>query len=363
VTTLLIPRDAYAAGGPAAGRAIAYLAHEYLGHAFGSIYDASTIAILWFAGASATAGLLHLVPRYLPRFGMAPSWVSHLRPLVLIFFGVEVLVTLAFDANVEAQAGAYATGVLVLMLSAAIAVVIAFAAEATSKPGAAARPLAERVGRTAAAIYFALVSPVFAYTLLDNVHARPDGLLVAGLFIASILLLGALSRTVRSTELRVPEIAFEDDESTRLWRDIVGRQVNLIPLSGEDAAARERKRAKICRHYTVRGPLAFLQVRLVDDRSEFTARLRVRVRRVDADYVVEVFGAVAIANTIAYVSELIDPIGVFLALGRRNLMRQAVGCLFWGEGEVALLVYTILLRYWRSTPEDDVRPRIFLMSA
>jgi hypothetical protein len=26
------------------------------------------------------------------------------------------------------------------------------------------------------------------------------------------------------------------------------------------------------------------------------------------------------------------------------------------------MVYTILLRYWESTPEDDVRPLIFLMS-
>lgn len=62
VTTLLISPDAFQSGGPANGRALAFLAHQNPGNGFGTLYDLSTITILWFAGASAMAGLLNLVP-------------------------------------------------------------------------------------------------------------------------------------------------------------------------------------------------------------------------------------------------------------------------------------------------------------
>jgi hypothetical protein len=346
VTTLLIEPADYAEGGKARGRAIAFLAHRYLGPGFGTVYDLSTILILGLAGASAMAGLLHLIPRYLPRFGMAPRWAALSRPLVLALFVVDVVITLIFGAEVEAQSGAYATGVLVLILSAAFAATLAL----------------WRERRRRLAYYTAILCLVFGYTLVDNCLARPDGLIIGTVFTVLLMMVCALSRSMRSVEFRIPHGYFRDVESWRLGPEVRGKKVHLVPVRSSSAEARRAKKTEVARHYNVRKPFIFVHVNLIDNRSEFSAPLEVSLRKEGDDYVTEVFGAVAIANTVAYLSEAIDPISIFIGLTRRNLMAQAVRYLLFGEGETGLMVYTILLRYWELTPEEDVRPLIFLMS-
>lgn len=346
VTTLLIDPVDYREGGKASGRAIAFLAHRYLGPAFGTVYDMATILILSLAGASAMAGLLHLIPRYLPRFGMAPRWAALSRPLILVLFAIDIVITLVFRASVEAQSGAYATGVLVLILSAAFAATLALWRERS----------------WGLAFYMGFLLLVFAYTLADNCLERPDGLIIGTVFTLLLILTCGLSRSIRSVEFRIPEGYFTDGESWRIGPELRGKKVYLVPIASSSAEARRSKRGEIARHYGVHGPFLFLHVNLLDNRSEFSSPLELSLRKEGDDYVGEVFGAVAIANAIAYVSEAIDPISIFIGLTRRNLMAQAIRYLLFGEGETGLIVYTILLRYWDWTPEQDVRPLIFLMS-
>ena len=346
VTTLLIQPADYQEGGKAAGRALAFLAHQYLGVAFGTLYDLSTIFILGLAGASAMAGLLHLIPRYLPRYGMAPRWASLSRPLILVLLVINVIITVIFQADVEAQSGAYATGVLVLILSAALAATLAL----------------WRERRYLLAAYTAFLTLVFTYTLGDNIIERPDGVIIGTIFTLLLMLACAISRSMRSMEFRIPFGFFLDEQSRTLTTLVRGKKVHLVPVKYSTAGYRRRKKAEIGRHFKIEGPFLFLHINLLDNRSEFSAPLDVKVWKEGDDYIAEIYGAVAIANTIAFVSEAIDPISIFLSLTRRGLMSQAVRYLLFGEGETGLMVYAILLRYWEWTPEEDVRPLIFLLS-
>ena len=354
VTTMLIPPSAYEAGGPAAGRAIAYLAHQMFGGVFGSIYDLSTILILWFAGASAMAGLINLIPRYLPRFGMAPLWVAYRRPMVALLLIVDLIVTLVFHANVDAQAGAYATGVLVLILSAAIAVTIAFWREFKEKRDSNTLILT---------ILFFIVAVVFVYTTIDNIFERPDGVIISSIFVFVILAFSAISRYQRAQELRVQDMEFVDESSARLWSTIAAKKVCLVPTSFSGEGYRMRKAEEINRNYRVTEPLAFVHTHLIDNRSEFVSRLRVSVTKERDHYVIEVWGAVAIANTIAFIAELLDPVSIFVVLSGQNLMQQSLRYLFWGEGEVGMLVYAILVHYWNWNGRKADRPTLFLTTA
>jgi hypothetical protein len=258
VTVVLIPAQEFESGGSANGRALAYLAHEHLGSVFGTVYDLSTIAILAFAGVSAMAGLLNVVPRYLPRYGMAPEWGRAVRPLVLIFTAIAFAITIIFGANVDAQGGAYATGVLVIMTSAAFAVTLSALWRGNS---------------LTATLAFALVTLIFAYTLVANIIGRPDGIRIASFFIAAIIVVSLVSRVRRSLELR--QECIEMDEMARRFMDEAseGDEIHIIAHRrrfGDDPEEYARKliEQREYNHIPEDVPVLFLEVD-VEEASEF----------------------------------------------------------------------------------------------
>jgi hypothetical protein len=343
VTALLIPAGAFEEGGAAWGRALAYLAHEHLGEAFGTVYDLSTIAILWFAGASAMAGLLNLVPRYLPRYGMAPEWARASRPLVVLFTGINFLITVIFDANVEAQGGAYATGVLMLMTSAAVAVTLSVR------------------GNRRLWLAFGAITMVFIYTTAVNIVERPDGVKIASWFIVTIIVTSLISRVLRSTELRVNSV--EPDAAAQAFIKLAGRRPLRIIANRPDSGLpveyeHKLREARDSHHLPIDEPVLFLEVR-PGDVSEFSGRLQVEGVDVGGHHVLRsVSSAIpnAIAALLLYVrDETKQPPHAYFGWTEGNPVVYLLKFLAFGEGDTAPVTREVL----RQTEPDPLRrPRI-----
>jgi hypothetical protein len=347
-TTVLIPHQQFEEGGQASGRALAYLAHQYLGNGFGTVYDLSTIGILWFAGASAMAGLLNIVPRYLPRYGMAPEWTRAVRPLALAFTAIAFAITFIFQADVEAQAGAYATGVLVLMFSAAVAVTLSV----------------RRRGR-GPVLAFGLITLVFAYTTIANVIERPDGVKIASFFIAAILATSLISRVTRATELRVTRVEL-DERARRFVQEEAGKgEIRIIanePHARDILEYIEKEHEERERHQIPSDdPVLFLEVTVADP-SEFEEQLQVtgeerhgyRILRMESSAVPN-----AIAAVLLHIRDLTGKRPhVYFDWTEGSPVAHLVRFLIFGSGEVAPVTREVLRE---AEPDLEQRPFVHVV--
>ncbi|MFF2193645.1 amino acid transporter [Streptomyces sp. NPDC058157] len=346
VTTLLIPADQFKSGGEANGRALAYLAHQHLGSAFGTVYDVSTICILWFAGSSAMAGLLNLMPRYLPRYGMAPHWARALRPMVIVFTLIAFLVTWLFNADVDAQGGAYATGVLVLITSAAVAVTIA----------------ARKAGERGWTIGFGIISAVFIYTTAVNVVERPDGVKIGACFIGGIMALSLLSRLARVFELRVTHVEL-DDMAERFVRDTANRTIRFIANEPDhrDKAEYRDKVAQIRADNDIpdADDVMFVEVTVLDP-SEFESGLKVRGEVLHGRYRVLTLESSTIPNALAaLLLHVRDQTGqrphIYFEWTEGNPMTNFLRFFLFGQGEVAPVTREVIRE---AEPDRSRRPHV-----
>ncbi len=348
ITTMLIPAEEFRPetelqeAGAANGRALAYLAHTYLGDVFGTVYDLSTISILWFAGSSALAGLLNIVPRYLPRYGMAPEWARATRPLVVVFTLICFLVTILFRADVDAQGGAYATGVLALMTSAAIAVTLS------------ARRHGERVQWA-----FMLIALVFIYTTVVNVVEQPEGIKIALIFIAAIVISSLASRVWRSTELRVERIEL-DDAAREFIRIAAKGTVRIITnrIDRGDATEYEakEKEKRLDNHIPAGEPILFFEV-TPGDASEFSGVLKVRGESVDGFQILRTQSP-AVPNAIAaFLLFLRNQTGklphVYFGWSEGNPVSYLLKYIAFGEGDTAPVTHEVLRQ---AEKDPDQRP-------
>jgi len=343
ITTVLIPKQEFEEGGQAAGRALAYLAHEKLGEAFGTVYDISSVLILWFAGASAMAGLINIIPRYLPSYGMAPEWGRAVRPIVIVYTLISIGITIAFRADVNAQAGAYATGILAMMVSGAVAVTIS----------------AVRAKQRVAGVMFSILTLILLYALGANVIEKPDGITISAVFIAGIILVSLVSRISRTTELRTEGIEF-DDEARRFVTESIEHdgELNIVANRRQagDKAEYEEKESEQRIHNPVpgRADILFLEVRVVDP-STFSGTLTVRGVDVDGYRVLRTESPAAPNAIAAILLALRNATGVrphaYFEWAEGNPLGHLFRYLILGRGDTAPVVREII----RSAETDPSR--------
>ncbi len=346
---------------PANNRALAYLAHAEDpdkvvwggGEVLGTIYDISTIVILWFAGASAMAGLLNLVPQYLPKYGMAPEWARAVRPLVLLFTIINVVVTWIFDASVDAQGDAYATGVLMLMTSGCVATLIDI--------------YRTRQGRwfKRLSIPFALITLVFIYTTMSNIIEKPAGIKIASFFILTILITSLISRLARSRELRFSGFQIPDPESLLLWDAIRHMELSILVPHRPGRRSLEEKEMAIRRDHRLPPDIfvIFVEVEL-DDASEFNQMPTLQVRQEQGRFVMKISNAASIAHTLAAVALEMAKVGkppeIHFGWTDESPLSGTLGFVLFGEGNVPWMVRELIRK---AEPTLEKRPLIIIAGA
>jgi hypothetical protein len=310
------------------------------------------VVILWFAGASAMAGLLNLVPQYLPRYGMAPEWARAVRPLVILFTLVNLLVTWIFDASVKAQGDAYATGVLALITSACVATVI------DRWRSRADRPWVRRVPWA-----YGLITAAFLYTFVDVVVGKPAGIKIAACFIAAIVVTSLASRLMRARELRFAGFHFPDPKARLLWDTI--RHLGLSVLVPHRPGRRSLQSKEVTIREEHRIPsdemVVFVEVELADP-SEFAPKSELTVVQEEGRYVLRVRNAASIAHTLVAVALEIRVEGkpppiLHFGWTDESPVSGTLGFLLFGEGNVPWEVRELLLK---AEPDPARRPKVMI---
>ncbi len=290
------------------------------------------------------AGLLNIVPRYLPRYGMAPNWARATRPLVIVFASICFAVTVIFEANVEAQGGAYATGVLVLMTSAAIAVTISSWRRNQLVKWA-----------------FLLISLVFSYTTITNFIERHDGIKIASLFILAIILASFVPRALRSTELRVEKIEF-DGQAKQFIEEMAQGEIRIVTNRRETGDVEEYRfkehEKRVDNHIPSSDPVLFYEIEL-GDASEFKGKLNIRGIDIEG-YKILRTNAPAVPNAIAaLLMHLRDKTGkiphVYFGWSEGNPASYLVRYILFGEGDTAPVTREILRQ---AEPVPERRPNV-----
>lgn len=349
VTTILIPPEAQTADGQAANRALAYLAHggplahglnsgdvnPLFGWWLGAAYDLATVTVLTLAGITVIIGMRHLIPPYLYRLGMDYKWSQRWGLLMYLFVIVKLVVTYAYGANLEAQRGAYLTGVLSIFTAASLTAVIDVWTQRGSWAKVFLSPL------------FLLSLVVFAGSTYVVIRTQPAGLKMAAWFVGLTLGVSVVTRFFRNTELRFRGFEFADEQSQHLWQDMVVQDYPIIVPSRPGGESLAEKELDIRKLHRVPAEMAvvFLQVE-IGDPSEFYSLPLLRVARENGRVVAHITRCASVPHVIAAAALEVSRYGVIpevhFGWSNEHPLTANLNFVLFGHGNVPWMVYELI---------------------
>ncbi len=365
VTTVLVPAGAQATNGQAKYRSLAYLAHggaladgqpatemnPVFGLAFGSAYDAVTVAILALAGLTFALTLASWIPPYLNRLGMEFAWSMKWGVLAYLLLGVKFAATAYYGADVDAHRAAYLTAVLALFAFAALAAAV----DVWNRRADRGWHKALRVPPL-----FAIAIAVFLACAAWVVSERPVGAAVAGAFVALVMGLSVAVRAWRSTEFRFVSFEFADKATEYEWQKLKASEYPiLVPIRSNHETLREKEIDVRTRHRlpgTV--PLMFVRAELADP-SDFAHRPLVRIVREEGRVVIHLTRCCSIPHALASAALELASAGavpeVHFGWSAENPVTANLHFVLFGMGNVPWMVYTLIRR--ADVPEAR-KPRV-----
>jgi hypothetical protein len=210
---------------------------------------------------------------------------------------------------------------------------------------------------------FIPITLVFAYTTIVNIFERPEGIQIASLFIIGIIVASLVSRVLRSTEVRIEGVVY-DEVASRFIQDVAGRRAIRIvasrPRTGT-AAEYATKVANARNLHNIQGSdVLFLEV-TPRDASEFSDVLRVSGVEI-GDFRILRCSSPAVPNAIAGL--LLDIRNRTFAIPHAyfgwtegNPLAYLLKFLVFGEGDVAPVCREVLRQ---AEPDPERRPRVHL---
>jgi hypothetical protein len=338
-------------GGNVPGGPTAAEINPLFGPVFGTVYDLSALLILFLAGASVTISLRDLLPQYLTRYGMQMHWAQRIGLMLHLFNLIILIVVIVFRASISHQQGAYATSVLVLLGSAALAAAIDVGIRWRRSFFA---PLLQ--------LLLFVVCAFFLVMAAIAIWKNPAGAVIALLFVLVIFLSAGLSRWMRSTELRYYGFLFADEVSQKRWEEI--RQLEfqvLVPHRADHRKLAEKDREiRAIHRITPDVPIIFIEAELGDP-SDFQQQPLMRIDRDNGLEVIRVSHCASIAHVLTAIalefSEVGRPPELHFNWSSESPLASNMHFLLWGEGNVPWMVHALINK---TEPDPLRRPRVVI---